>query len=272
MKINPVDLLKTVGKVPFNLVNIKLDGKMDSKKQLVAANSIIRNHIIWSMGTGLIPVPFVDFFAVSAVQLDMVRQLSKLYDIDFKETEGKAVITSLTGSGLAQMGARAAVKLIPVAGSVVGGVAMSIFSGASTYALGEVFKEHFSTGGTFLDFDPGRLKKYYQEKFEKGKKVAEEIRKEQERMKTEGEGGSIKKREETNSEEEIAEDSILETKIEETKKEDTPKAETSTVNTDTLNRRDQLVAKIKELAELKEIGILSDEEFQQMKAKIIESF
>lgn len=267
MKINPVDLLKTVGKVPFNLVNIKLDGKMDSKKQLAAANSIVRNHIIWSMGTGAIPIPFVDFFAVSAVQLDMVRQLSKLYDIDFKETEGKAVITSLTGSGLAQMGARAAVKLIPVAGSVVGGVAMAIFSGASTYALGEVFKEHFATGGTFLDFDPGRLKKYYQQKFEKGKKVAEEIRKEQERAKKEGDGGGIKKRETEAFEEEIVKEPIIETPMEET-----PQAENSTVNTESLNRQDKLVAKIKELAELKEIGILSDEEFQQMKAKIIENF
>jgi uncharacterized protein (DUF697 family) len=138
-------------------------------------NSIIKNHMIWSMGAGLIPVPIADIFAVSAIQLDMIRQLAKVYDVDFQQTQGKAYITALTGTGLARLGARA-VKFIPGIGSIVGGITMAALSGASSYALGEVFKKHFETGGTFLDFDPQRLKKYYDEKFEKGKEVAEEIR------------------------------------------------------------------------------------------------
>ena len=138
------------------------------------ANSIIKNHMIWSMGAGFIPVPIADFFAVAAIQLDMIRQISKIYDINFKETEGKAVITALTGSSLARIGARAA-KFIPGVGTVLGGVTMAVLSGASTYALGEVFKKHFETGGTFLDFDPSRLKKFYDEKFEKGKQIAREM-------------------------------------------------------------------------------------------------
>ncbi|NNE27229.1 MAG: DUF697 domain-containing protein [Saprospiraceae bacterium] len=141
-------------------------------------NSVIKNHMIWSMGAGFIPVPLVDFFAVGAIQLDMIRQLSKIYEVNFKETEGKAVISALTGSGLARIGARA-VKFIPGVGSVLGGVTLAVLSGASTYALGEVFKKHFETGGTFLDFDPSRLKKYYDEKFEKGKQMAKEMEKTQ---------------------------------------------------------------------------------------------
>lgn len=146
------------------------------------ADTIIKNHIVWSMGAGLIPVPILDFFAVSGIQLDMIRQLCKLYDQDFKESQGKAIITSLTGSGLARMGAKAMIKFIPGIGSVLGGVTMAILSGASSYALGEVFKKHFDTGGTFLDFDPERLKKMYNEKFEKGKKVAEQIKKENDKI------------------------------------------------------------------------------------------
>lgn len=141
------------------------------------ANSIIKNHMIWSMGAGLIPVPIADFFAVSAIQLDMVRQLCTLYEIDYKETEGKAMITAVTGSALSRLGARA-IKFIPGVGSVIGGVTLAVLSGASTYALGEVFKKHFETGGTFLDFDPSRLKKMYDELFEKGKQYAREIRQE----------------------------------------------------------------------------------------------
>jgi hypothetical protein len=40
---------------------------------------------------------------------------------------------------------------------------------------GEVFKKHFETGGTFLDFDAKRLRKIYNEKFEKGKQVPSKL-------------------------------------------------------------------------------------------------
>ena len=191
------------------------------------ADTIIRNHIIWSMGAGLIPVPIVDFFAVSGIQLDMIRQLCKLYDQDFKESEGKAIITSLTGSGLARMGAKAMIKFIPGIGSVIGGVTMAVLSGASSYALGEVFKKHFETGGTFLDFDVKRIKKMYNEKFEKGKKVAEQFQKEQERKRA-------------------AADQVFENKA-----------------------SGKLVDKLKELAELKKEGLISEEEYNAMKKKLI---
>jgi uncharacterized protein (DUF697 family) len=184
------------------------------------ADSIIKNHMIWSMGAGFIPVPIADLFAVSAIQLDMIRQMCKLYEVDFKQTEGKALITALTGSGLARLGARA-VKFIPGVGSILGGITMSVLSGASTFALGEVFKKHFETGGTFLDFDPQRLKNYYNEKFEKGKEVADELRKRQENVSKSADASSA-------------------------------------------------VDKLKELADMKSAGILTDEEFETMKKKIIQ--
>jgi len=192
-----------------------------------SANSIVKNHMIWSMGAGFIPVPIADFFAVSAIQLDMIRQLCKLYDIDFKETEGKAMITALTGTGLARLGARA-IKFIPGVGSVLGGVTLAVLSGASTYALGEVFKTHFETGGTFLDFDPARLKKYYNEKFEKGKEMAKDIKKDQDEAK----------------------DLIIEKK-------------SSTKPMDAVD-------KLKQIAKLKDDGIITGEEFDKMKKRIIE--
>ena len=62
----------------------------------------IRNHVIWSMGAGLIPVLVADIFAVSALQLDMIRQMCRVYDVDFQETQGKAIVTALTSSTLAR--------------------------------------------------------------------------------------------------------------------------------------------------------------------------
>lgn len=200
------------------------------------------------MGSGLIPLPVVDFIAVSAVQLDMVRQLSKIYGVDYKESEGKAVITSLTGTGLAQLSARAAVKLVPGIGSIVGGVTMSVLSGASTYAIGEVFKAHFETGGTFLDFDPNRLKKFYQEKFEKGKQVARDLKRQQDQEK-QSKGGFTRK------------------------SAPTPPPSTPTESpSHQSDPQDLVLQKIKELAALKAEGILSEEEFQQMKQKVLDRY
>jgi len=74
----------------------------------------------------------------------------------------------LTDFGLARLGARA-IKFIRSVGSIIGIITLKILSGASSNATGELFKKHFETGGTFLDFNLDRLKKYYDEKFEKGK-------------------------------------------------------------------------------------------------------
>jgi uncharacterized protein (DUF697 family) len=142
------------------------------------ANKIIKNHMIWSMGAGFIPVPFADLLGVGAVQLDLIRQLSNHYGKDFQEVQGKAIITALTGSSLARVGA-SAVKFIPGIGALMGGVSMAVLSAASTYALGEVFKKHFESGGTFLDFNPERLKDYYNEQFKKGQKIAKEMNEDQ---------------------------------------------------------------------------------------------
>jgi uncharacterized protein (DUF697 family) len=195
--------------------NKKVTNKSDN------ANSIIKNHMVWAMGAGFIPVPFADFFAVSAIQLDMIRQMCKLYEIDFTQTKGKAFVTSLAGSGLSGLGARA-IKIIPGVGSVLGGVTLAILSGASTFALGEVFKRHFETGGTFLDFDPDRLKKYYDEKFEKGKELAQELKKQQEKK------------------EQVVEST-------------------------------NVIERLKELAQMKKDGLISEDEFQKFKEKLMES-
>lgn len=56
------------------------------------ADTVVRNHVIFSMGAGFIPIPVADIFAVGASQLDMIRQLCRVYEIDFQETQGKAIV------------------------------------------------------------------------------------------------------------------------------------------------------------------------------------
>ena len=34
-------------------------------------------------------------------------------------------------------------------------------AGASTWAMGKVFTQHFATGGTLLDFDPDTMREHF---------------------------------------------------------------------------------------------------------------
>lgn len=131
------------------------------------------------MGAGLIPVPFVDIVAVSGVQLKMLAELSKVYGIEFQENRGKAIISSLIGyivpSTLSFGSLGSLLKAVPVVGAFVGGPSMALFCGASTYALGKVFIQHFESGGTFLTLDPAKVKEYFERAFEEGSKVASDL-------------------------------------------------------------------------------------------------
>ncbi len=119
---------------------------------------IINEHILWSLGAGLVPVPLLDIAAVSAIQLDMLKQLCTHYGVKYSESEGKVFLSALTGTIAAKIAANA-LKLIPGIGSVIGGISMSILSGASTYALGQVAVGHFENKGTFANLDLDKAKR-----------------------------------------------------------------------------------------------------------------
>jgi uncharacterized protein (DUF697 family) len=138
------------------------------------ADRIIKEHVLWSIGAGLVPLPVLDIVAVSAVQLDMLKQLSSLYGIPFTEDEGKAWVSALAGNVVARIGANA-LKLIPGVGTVLGGLSMSILAGGSTYAIGQVATGHFERGGTFGDIDMGAARRVYEEELEKGKRMAKDL-------------------------------------------------------------------------------------------------
>jgi len=147
----------------------------------------VKNHMWWSMGAGLIPVPFVDLVAVSGVQLKMIAEISKLYNVPFQEGRGKAVVGALIGyvvpSSMSFGLVGSLLKAVPVVGVLVGAPSMALFCGASAWALGKVFIQHFESGGTFLTFNPAEVKDHFQKLFEEGRKMAATMEKEK---KTEG--------------------------------------------------------------------------------------
>lgn len=138
------------------------------------SNEIIQSHVLWAMGAGAVPLPFLDIAAVTAVQLDMLKQLSRVYGIDYQESSGKNLISAIAGGTLARIGS-SFVKSIPGVGAILGGVSMVILSGASTYGMGQVFVNHFESGGNLFDFDLSKARKVYEEEFEKGKDFASDL-------------------------------------------------------------------------------------------------
>jgi len=144
------------------------------------ASGIINKHMYWSVATGMIPIPIIDVAAVTAIQLDMLKQLSRHYDSDYSEVQGKSWIGSLTTNTMSSLLVRAgvsAIKTIPVVGTAIGVTSMAILSGASTYAIGHVFVRHFEAGGTMVNFDTDKYKIYYVQKMNEGKLYAKNFTK-----------------------------------------------------------------------------------------------
>jgi hypothetical protein len=54
------------------------EGEQDMGKQ---ANTIVRNHTGWAMVAAFIPLPIVDSAALVGVELDILRALTKCYDL-----------------------------------------------------------------------------------------------------------------------------------------------------------------------------------------------
>jgi uncharacterized protein (DUF697 family) len=139
-------------------------------------------HYMWfSMGAGLIPIPFLDLATVTGVQLKMLDALSKIYEVPFQANIGKAVIGSVIGSivpGAISFGAfGAALKAVPVVGALAGVPVMVVSCGATAWALGRVFIQHFESGGTFLNLDPEQVREHFKTHLEEGRTVASTMKK-----------------------------------------------------------------------------------------------
>ncbi|MFZ4543074.1 MAG: DUF697 domain-containing protein [Saprospiraceae bacterium] len=186
------------------------------EEKIQKANDIIKNHVGFAASAGLIPFPGADLAAVTAVQLNMLRQLANIYEVNFMKSIGKNIISAVVGSGVARIGA-SLIKAIPGVGTIIGEMGMASLSAASTYGLGKMFSNHFAKGGTLEDFDVKRSRKIYEEELKKSNEIVAE----------------------------------------------TVKSE---------DNSDDIVSKLKKIAELKEAGVINEEEFLLMKSKLIAQY
>ena len=149
----------------------------DQMKKRQEADKVLRKHVLYSLGAGLVPIPLIDIAAVTAVQVDMLSQIATVYGANYNASKGKAFASALVGSTFARIGA-SVVKTLPGIGTVVGGVSMSVLSGASTYAVGTVAIGVFESGGDLISANLESAKKAYLQQFEEGKQFVSGLREE----------------------------------------------------------------------------------------------
>jgi uncharacterized protein (DUF697 family) len=141
---------------------------LEAKQQ--EALQLVRKYMLWSAGAGLVPIPCFDMLAVVAVQLRMLKRLCALYGLNYSEQRAKSVVTSLIGGIHAGLIACSMIRIIPILG-FASLAAIPAASGALTYAVGRVFIQHFECGGTLLDFDPAKVRKYFAEQYKEGRNI-----------------------------------------------------------------------------------------------------
>lgn len=161
--------------------NVELENEEASHTE--KANQIVKDHTLYSMGSGIVPIPLVGLVGVMGVQVHMINELCKEYDVTFEKSMAKNVLLSLLGAILpvaVAMPAASLIKFIPVVGQWAGGIALSSLSSASTYTIGHYLIKHFEKSGTLESIDAqeakGELNKIYKKSKEAVKNIKESFK------------------------------------------------------------------------------------------------
>lgn len=157
-----------------NQVNIESEIVEDSILSVVTVDrekleKIINNSVYASMGIGVLLLPVFSLVSVTAIQLNMVRNIAKLYGVEFKQDFAKKVITAVIGAGVPVLGTgpvEYAVLHIPVFGTAFAFATMPALNGMSTLAVGRMFVNHFESGGNLVSASIDTMKEDFKKAFQ----------------------------------------------------------------------------------------------------------
>lgn len=151
---------------PLILTRVRITSDRETR-----AMRIIKTWSQWSVAAGIVPVPLVDIALISGIQIKMIYDLCQIYNVPFEKKSALAVVSGLTGgslsAGVARVAGEMALKTIPYVEQVL----QPTLAFATTYSMGYVFVKHFENAGTLLNFDGKKMNMYFQEQFEKSKKL-----------------------------------------------------------------------------------------------------
>ncbi len=118
-------------------------------KRRALAKKIVDRHRNYAALGGLVPLPVANIASVTAINLRMVQQLSKLYQVPFQRDRTRALIVGLVGgtvpTGVGVATSTTLMWIVP-GGLLLGLGASAITAGALTRGIGLVFIESFENG------------------------------------------------------------------------------------------------------------------------------
>ena len=107
------------------------------------ARKIIKRTSVEAFGIGFSPIPVSDAVLLIPLQIKMIAQITAVYGVSVDKSMLTAVISSTVGTGGATVLGKTLVvnliKMIPGAGTAVGGMISGATAGALTTALGEAY-------------------------------------------------------------------------------------------------------------------------------------
>jgi uncharacterized protein (DUF697 family)/GTP-binding protein EngB required for normal cell division len=116
---------------------VKVDHKVKQSRVAVGSAAAL------AMGAGAAPIPFSDAAAIVPIQVAMVASISAIFGMNVTTGFLTTLVTSSLGATGGMLAGRALVggllKLIPGAGSVIGGAISASVAGALTTAFGEAY-------------------------------------------------------------------------------------------------------------------------------------
>ena len=136
------------------------------------ALAIARKYTLFATAAGSVPVLGVDLAAVTALQVKMVAELAKLYEVSFTAGRARAIVIGVLGSLTAfSHGVPGWLVARHHWLGPLGIVLKPIYSSIVTYAIANVFVLHFERGGTLEDFNPlaGDVQQAVKDAIAKGK-------------------------------------------------------------------------------------------------------
>jgi uncharacterized protein (DUF697 family) len=141
--------------------------------QRVLADQTVVNWSQWASVAGFVSIPVVDFLAISGLQLKMIAELCKVYDVPFKSKIARSILSAFATSGLTSYTgstlSSAFIRYVPYVGTSISMVTQPAIAYATTYALGAVFIKHFESEGTLTSFSVKKLKEFYDAEYKRAK-------------------------------------------------------------------------------------------------------
>lgn len=120
----------------------------EAARRRTVAQKVVERYKLYAALGGLSPLPIVNVAGVTAVNMQMVKTLSNLYEVPFERDLTRSIIAGLMGgvvpTGLGAVTASTLALAVPGVGFV--GVAVSSLTAAAlTGRIGSVFVERFES-------------------------------------------------------------------------------------------------------------------------------